>query len=405
MKKRSRKFWAFAGILILIPVIALSMNRVVRQREAAKPLVAVAVVERGDLSANVYTSGTVRSKDRKTVLAEASGRVSAIYYEEGDRVLAGDVVVSLDTRELSYEAMEAEINLDLIRKRRTSELGAARRAYEEARQVYEDNRLLYGEGAVSRTEYEAAKRRYEDLAQEVDTLETVMEKEIALEAIRLEKLRRDLEKSDIAAPMDGTLTEVAVGADGLVALNQPVFTVEDLKALEVVSRISEYDIGRLEVGQEVLVTGQGSDIRHEGKVSRIAPDALVVNNGQGTETVVEVLVEIMGEARGFKPNFSAELQILTGTREGVLRIPYEAVYVKKNGEKVVFLVGEDEVLQEMPVRTGMEGDLYMEMEPLDGADPEGMEAVLNPTENLSEGMTVRVDRSSAIGTKEEGTSP
>lgn len=405
MKKRSRKFWAFAGILILIPVIALSMNRVVRQREAAKPLVAVAVVERGDLSANVYTSGTVRSKDRKTVLAEASGRVSAIYYEEGDRVLAGDVVVSLDTRELSYEAMEAEINLDLIRKCRTSELGAARRAYEEARQVYEDNRLLYGEGAVSRTEYEAAKRRYEDLAQEVDTLETVMEKEIALEAIRLEKLRRDLEKSDIAAPMDGTLTEVAVGADGLVALNQPVFTVEDLKALEVVSRISEYDIGRLEVGQEVLVTGQGSDIRHEGKVSRIAPDALVVNNGQGTETVVEVLVEIMGEARGFKPNFSAELQILTGTREGVLRIPYEAVYVKKNGEKVVFLVGEDEVLQEMPVRTGMEGDLYMEMEPLDGADPEGMEAVLNPTENLSEGMTVRVDRSSAIGTKEEGTSP
>ena len=405
MKKRSRKFWAFAGILILIPVIAFSMNRVVRQREAAKPLVEVTVVERGDLSANVYTSGTVRSKDRKTVLAEASGRVSAIHYEEGDRVLAGDVVVSLDTRELSYEAMEAEINLDLIKKRRTSELGAARRAYEEARQTYEDNRLLYGEGAVSRTEYETSRRRFEDLAQEVDTLETVMEKEIALEAIRLEKLRRDLEKSDIAAPMDGTLTEVAVGADGLVALNQPVFTVEDLKALEVVSRISEYDIGRLEAGQAVLISGQGSDRTHEGRVSRIAPDALVVNNGQGTETVVEVLVEILGEARGFKPNFSAELQILTGTREGVLRIPYEAVYVKKNGEKVVFLVGADEVLQEMPIRTGMEGDLYMEMEPLDGGDPEGMEAVLNPTENLSEGMTVRVDRSAAIGTKEEGTSP
>ena len=229
-----------------------------------------------------------------------------------------------------------------------------------------------------------------ELRDEYEKIGMVSAKQIELEELRLNKLRGNLEKTEIVSPAIGTLTNLQIEVGGFVALNQPLFTVQDFDELEVLTQISEYDISRLEIGQNVFVRGQGSEEAFSGRVDRIAPDAMVSSTGQGSETVVEVLVEITENTENFKPNFSAELQILTGSLDNVLLIPYEAVYIKKGGEKVVYLLSEENEIEEVAIKSGMEGDLLMEIIPLEEAEVENKRVVLNPTENLKVGMKVRI---------------
>jgi len=389
-KKRGKKFWAVVGILILVPVIGIILNQTAKQRIAEIPLVETSVIERGTLSSNIYTSGTIRAKNSTSVLAEISGRISEVNFKDGDVISEGDVVASLETDEIYYAVKEAELNLDLTKRRENTELASVERAYEEAEESFERNSVLYSEGAVSKSQYEESRRLFLDLKDEVEKIEEVSSKQIELETLRLEKLRADLEKTKIISPSEGTLTNMQIEAGGFVTLNQPLFTIQDFDELEVLTQISEYDISGLKTGQKVMVRGQGREEAFDGMVVSIAPDAKVVNNGQGSETVVEVVVEITEKTDVFKPNFSAELQILTGSLDDVLLVPYEAVYTKKGGEKVVYMISDENSLIEMPIRPGMEGDLLMELIPLDGSDPENEKFVLNPTENLNDGMAVRI---------------
>jgi HlyD family secretion protein len=398
-KKRGKKFWGIVGILILIPIIVLALGQSARQRAMEMPLVEISVIEKGSLTSNIYTSGVVRTKNSSTVLADVSGRISAVNFEDGDILSHGDTVASFDTDELYYAVKEAELNLDLIKNREFSELASAKRAYEEAKDSFERNALLYEEGAVSKSEYETSERLFLDLRDNYEKIGTVSAKQIELEELRLNKLRADLEKTEIVAIASGTLTNLQIEAGGFVVLNQPLFTIQDFDELEVLTQISEYDVLRLEIGQKVFVRGQGSEEVFDGRVERIAPDAMVSSSGQGSETVVEVVVEITEKTEVFKPNFSAELQILTGSIDDVMLIPYEAVYIKKGGEKVVYLLSDDNVLEEVPIKAGMEGDLLMELIPLDGSKIENKRAVLNPTENLKDGMKVRTEDS------QEGQTP
>jgi len=389
-KKKGKKFWAIVGILILLPVIGIAMQKVADQRNMDIPLLETVLIEKGSLSSNIYTSGIVRAKNTSPVLAEVSGRIASVNFEDGDMVAKGDVVASLAADELSYAVKEAQLNLDLIKNRESSEIVSAKRAYEEAKKAYERNAVLYEEGAVSKSDYEASERAFLELRDEYEKMETVSAKQIELETLRLDKLKSDLEKTEIVSPVAGTLTNMQIEAGGFVSSNQVLFTIEDFSELEVLTQISEYDISRIEIGQEVLVRGQGNEEAFDGRVVKIAPDARVSSNGQASETVVEVLVEISEKTENFKPNFSAELQILTGSIDDALLVPYEAVYIKKGGEKLVYLISEDNKLKEVEIKTGMEGDLLMEIIPLDGSELENKRVVLNPTENIEEGMRVRI---------------
>ncbi len=389
-KKRGKKFWAIVGILVLLPLIVLAMQKIAEQRSMDMPLVEISLIEKGSLSSNIYTSGIVRAKNTSTVLADVSGRIAAVNFEEGDVLSKGDVVASLSADELNYAVKEAELNLDLIKNRESSELASAARAYEEAKDSFDRNAILYDEGAVSKFEYETSEKLFLELRDEYEKIGMVSAKQIELEELRLNKLRDNLEKTEIVSPAIGTLTNLQIEVGGFVALNQPLFTVQDFDELEVLTQISEYDISRLEIGQNVFVRGQGSEEAFSGRVDRIAPDAMVSSTGQGSETVVEVLVEITENTENFKPNFSAELQILTGSLDNVLLIPYEAVYIKKGGEKVVYLLSEENEIEEVAIKSGMEGDLLMEIIPLEEAEVENKRVVLNPTENLKVGMKVRI---------------
>jgi HlyD family secretion protein len=69
-------------------------------------------VKAQDVRRNVEIVGTLAADDQVTISAEASGRVSRILADLGDRVIAGQVLIELDREKLRYSADEQNAGLE-----------------------------------------------------------------------------------------------------------------------------------------------------------------------------------------------------------------------------------------------------------------------------------------------------
>jgi len=90
--------------------------------------------------------------------------------------------------------------------------------------------------------------------------------------IALQILERQLEDSVIRAPINGTVT-AAIAREGAVGMGL-LFVVEDTEDLRIATSFREYDISRIDVGMEVIITSDGTGVaEYSGIISRINPAA------------------------------------------------------------------------------------------------------------------------------------
>jgi len=213
-------------------------------------------------------------------------------------------------------------------------------------------------------------------------------KNVELQEINLKAQREALEQSIIKSPMDGTI--VALNARvGIPATSAtPLFVIDDITNLEIEVNISEYDINSIKLGQKVDITGEAfKDKKIKGTVAYIAPAATIMNTNTGRETNVTIKIDIHNTDDYLKPGFSANASINTAHKKDVLVLPYETVYEKKDGTKVVFKV-EDNKLKEIPIKIGIMGDLKQEI--ISDQIKLGDKIVINPTDKMKDGMDVSI---------------
>ncbi|MCL2420368.1 MAG: HlyD family efflux transporter periplasmic adaptor subunit [Defluviitaleaceae bacterium] len=122
--------------------------------------------------------------------------------------------------------------------------------------------------------------------------------------IALQLLERQLEDSQITAPLDGAVTAVIAreGAAGMGLL----FTVADTNNLRIITSFREYDLSRLAVGMEVTITSDATgSAEYTGIISRINPAATA--NSPIVEFEAEVLVT--SEDTDLRIGMNARLEI------------------------------------------------------------------------------------------------
>ena len=54
-------------------------------------------VERGDITVSVSGSGTIKAKESRKEISKVTARVEEVFFEEGDEIKEGDVIVKLDS--------------------------------------------------------------------------------------------------------------------------------------------------------------------------------------------------------------------------------------------------------------------------------------------------------------------
>ena len=306
------------------------------------------------------------------IVSPIESHVSAVHATPGDRVAAGDPLVTLDTGQLASDHRRAQVDhikvhdrlveiedwensADMVRARRA--LRRAKIAFDDAERNLARTAFLLEQGLVPASQHEDAQRQRQNRALDIEEarreLEAVKAKggEEARRVVRLEartaedRLRAHEEKLDLAlvrAPIAG----VVMAAEGPrakpltkgrpVAQGELMLSIADLEQLSVVTSVDEVDVRKVEAGQQAWITGPGfPGLKVEGVVTRVSSraDSRTRRRGAPQFEVVVTLDRLEAGARDWlRVGMSAYVTIVVHHRPAALMVPIDAVEQGGDGE-------------------------------------------------------------------------
>ena len=346
-RKKKTMLW-----VLLAVAVAVAAWIVVRS-VSAKPGVKIQTetLSRGDMENSVTATGTVEPLEQVEVGTQVSGIIARIYVDYNSQVKEGQVIAELDKDVLETELASAKLSVE-----------SNKNEYEYQQKSYERTKRLYEQSLVSESEYETAEYNY-------NKARIAYQQSVAQE----DKARTNLEYATIYSPIDGVVISRAVEEGQTVASSYStptLFTIaNDLRKVQVVADVDEADIGSVREGAEVTfsVDAYPGEI-FEGKVNQVRMEAITTNN----VVTYEVVIHANNPDLKLKPGLTANINIYSMRRNGVLRLPVKAVRFKPEGD------AEMGGRPPMPSRQGGGFPDSMPKEPMpDGVElpkPEGMGA-------------------------------
>jgi HlyD family secretion protein len=336
MTSRSRKA-AIAALLTAFLILSACKRSGGGPKNAGGSLVPAKVM---DLPAQVIATGTVNARVGAQVKVgpRVSGRLEHLSVKVGDRVTKGQVLATLEQKDLMANVARTEASLKEAQ---------ANAHYAEA--YYERQKELLPKGYVAQDAVDVAlKARDAADAQAVSA------------QANLDYTRVQLSYATVTAPIDGIVGSVSTQEGETVAssLSAPTFvTIIDLSRLQVDAYVDEVDIGGIKVGQSATFTVDAfPDKVFGGQVEAIYPEAIIRDNVVNYDVILKITDAYEGLLR---PQMTASVTITLDSQKGALVIPVRAV--KHEGGKAYVMVPSDKGLARRPVTLGLESGEFVQV--------------------------------------------
>ena len=341
----TRKLWLGLAGLALIAGATLQFWQPWKKSNAG-PRYEMGQVDKGALSANVSASGTLNALITVQVGSQVSGQLKDVLADFNTPVKKGQVIARLDPE--TYRSRVAQNEADLAAAEsgvrvargnlavRQAEARKAGLAQEEAERSLKRKRGLMEQGFISAAELDTTQTAVDTAREQTrlaasDTQVAAAQVENAQAAVRQRQAARrqarlELDHTVIRSPVSGVVVSRSVDAGQTVAASfqAPVlFTiVQDLKEMEVNIAVDEADVGRVQEGQKVRF---GVDAfpgeRFTGQVTQIRKAPQTNNN----VVTFSVMARVKNPDLKLLPGMTASAKILTEERQGVLKVPNEAL--------------------------------------------------------------------------------
>ncbi len=321
--------------------------------------VSVQTAVRGEISHSLASTANLRARREVEVAARTGGIVVAVSAEEGDYVLSGQTLCSLDDSELRISLELAEqrlaqtkIQLESARIRREQRDTQIRNRQAEL----DRNEQALKEGLLAESEVAVERHNVEDLHHEVRVVESTVRENLArIEELESEirRVRLQIAQTQIVAPFAGRVTERSVELGQSIRTAEKLFRLGTFSPLYADVHLAEDDSHLTRRGQPVRISLASGGEPAVGEVDRISP---VVDTETGTVKVTARFNEVSGR---FRPGSFVRVDIETDTREGVVLIPKQAV-VEEEGESYVVLIDEDSVARRSAVVLGYQNGTAIE---------------------------------------------
>ena len=375
---------------LIWPVALVAVIVALKATILAPPKVAVAKVERRDLTARVYGNGTVEAKVVVGVSSKITGRIVELYADQGDRVRRGQLLTRLE-------------NYDFIQQEHQSEAGVTRAA---AAIDVERANLRKARANLALAEKNA--RRFRTLAdrnlvaqleaeQYENACKVAREEEsrctAALAAAQMEQkanranlgfARSRVADTLIYAPQDGVIIARELEKGATVTPGLAIFTLADPQTVWVKTNVDESQLKGVAVGKRAAITlrsAPGEEL--PGQVARLGRESDRV-----TEEL-EVDVAFTPPLANFRLGEQSEVYIVTEERMKVPSIPAAAL-VSRGKRRGVFVVNDGRLrFREISVGIEDRHDLVEVRGGLEGSE----RIVLAPQPEMAkfrDGMRVRV---------------
>jgi RND family efflux transporter MFP subunit len=315
-----------------------------RARAPVEHLVAVVTVEPASMTSRYERPGSLRHRRQVRVFSQEEGRITSLELFEGDRVSAGQTLITLDDALLKAELDRARATLA------QAELDVQRLAD------------LVSKRAASDAELSQAR-----------TTAVIADAELRLLETRLGFTR-------VHAPFDGVVTERLVEPGDFVSKNTHLLTIADADSLVAEVFASELILPRVRVGDpaRVRIDALGTAV-FGARVLRVHPQ-LEASSRQG-------IVELTLDERppGAKAGQFVRVTLETAAVERLM-IPFRALRRDREGD-MVWVINASGQVQRRGVRSGLQ--VADQIEILDGLTA-GERIVTRGFLGLSEDKSVRV---------------
>ncbi len=393
MKKK--KVWITLGAVVLVALLVVAN---LKSREKLEKVRVDAVI-RGPLTEVVNASGKLRPKTKVDVSATVMGKITRLAVEEGDVVHKGDFLLEIDPSEYLSMVKSAEAALQSARE----DLALAQANAEKARLDLERAENLRKRGLSSTKDYEAAMT-----AKKVQDAQVAAARgRVAQAEAELERLRHNLSKVTLHAPISGIVTRLNVeeGENAIIGtMNNPgtlLLTVADLDTMEAEVKVDETEIVRVRLGQQAKVEIDAyPDTVFQAVVTEVGNSPIYTNTGVGQQAVdFKVVLRLLDHIDGVRPGLSATADITVAHRDSCLSIPIAAL-VERDKKEGVFVVGGGNVVSFRPVQVGIAGEERFEV--LSGVK-EGEKVVKGPLTALrllEDGQKVEIEKEKSGGRKD-----
>ncbi len=313
-------------LIVIVLVVAGVLFVAKKKREIASlapprispPAVQVVPVKQGTLEVTAHYLGTIVPFVRSDLSARISGNILTINKREGDPVRRGELLVTIDARELQDRTVA--VNSELLSTRQ--KLAGARSAYETQNAVYGRDQALYKSGAISREALEHSRAAMDGTRSVVDAY-TESLKGLAMNT-NVAKTQAGYAR--IYAPFAGVVSKRWNEPGDLAVPGKPILTVDKSAPFKVLAQVPQEELPTLQAGTPVYLTN--GDQRLSARVNRIYP-AL----GKSMLATVEVIVP----AAPFKLPADATVGVdLVARKATGLIVPDQAVV--KNGQQAFIYV-------------------------------------------------------------------
>ena len=299
---------------------------------AAPPaaLVEVAAVRAtvGTIQSTLEISGTLAPRTRVGVQPKLPGRLERVLVDIGDRVAAGQVVATLDRRELDAQVDAATAQIGVAQ----ATIESADAALSNATSEYARAQNLFESGALPRQRLEAA----ETAQRSATAQKNLAQANLAQAQAALRRARELQRDATLTAPVDGYVVERNYDA-GAIPGDLPILVVADIRQLKLEAGVSELDAGRLRTGLPALVSVQAKPGEEfSGQLAAIAPEV----DARNRHFQIEVRVD--NSKRTLLAGMYATARIVLQAVDKALTIPREAV-TSANGQRIVFKIDGDKI--------------------------------------------------------------
>ena len=378
-----RRRWIKLGLVIGSLASAGVLARVTVFRSEPTPVTVVRVTT-GRVEETVTNSkaGTVRSRLRADLSTEIGGRVVAVPVRAGRRVRRGDALVKLDDADWQARLTAQQRALDAARAEARRACTAADQAARELARA----RALTTEGIAAASALDRADSEHRTAVAACDAAQAA----ILRDASAVEAARVALARTTLRAPFDGVVAEVRTERGEWITPAPPgipvppVVELIDPTALYISAALDEVDVARVRLGQPTRVTLDALPNRvFAGHVSRVAPYVLDrVEEGRTFE--VEVTFDDPRDATVLTVGSSADVEIVLRARDGVRRVPADALV----GDRAVLVV-RDGLLEERLLTIGLRN--WDAVEVLNGVSPGELVVVSLDRTAVRAGARVRIE--------------
>ena len=329
---RTRGGLAVTALLVAAALLAAACSRSTTASLTAPTVpVSVATVEQKTVPVEVRAIGAVEAYSTVSIKAQVAAELTAVHFQEGQDVRAGDLLFSLDRRPFEAALRQAEANL-------ARDIAQAENAHAQARRYAQ----LLQAGVAA-----------EQQAEEFRTAAEALDATVQADRAAVERARLNLEYCAIRSPLDGRTGRLMVNVGNLVKAS-------DDPALVVINQVTpiyasfalpeQYlaDVKKYMAAGTLKVEAAGRDAPGRPERGRVSFVDNTVDTTTGTIRLKGVFPN--AEKQLWPGQFVDVVLTLTETPNAIV-VPAQALQESQVGE-FVYVVKADGTVESRPVETG-----------------------------------------------------